>query len=408
MHATLTSALFPLAALAIATGCGPVTAQPLEYAPADDASALQPLRDGGARDGGARDGGARDGGARDGGAPPDGGAPIDGGYVGADYGDLRVFDGLNLPAASGGRTLPMRVRWSAQAPQPMPIVIWEHGGGYDPDGHRLSSEWSRTFAKAGYFVVHLAHVAPDAAQLTAMCAEVGVTDPAECDDLSLDGMLDEETEANVFSSIAVARPTDVRRLLDGLPTLASRVLQQQGVVLDIDRVAVAGWSGGSQAPMQLAGALRTVSASLPAFASPDARPVAFVAISPQGPGYSGFFDTSWAGARGPLLVVTGEHDEKPANTLTGAVRRLAYDNLPPGQKHLWYSNIDDPGIAHGSFNLGDQGSTDPELMALSAGLTAVVVGFCDAYVKADPAALSWLAGTGPTAASPGLIEWESR
>lgn len=372
--------LLPVFALA-ACSPAPLPAPPL------DASAEQALRDGGSADAG---------------------ASPDAGYVREQYVDLQRFDGLQLPRASGGRTLPMTVRWAADAPQPLPIVIWEHGGGYNPTGDRLSSDWGFTLARAGYFVIHLAHVPPNAAQLVEMCREVGVTDAGECVDLSLDGGADEETDANVFSSIAVARPTDVQRLIDGLATLAARV-QQQGVTLDTTRVAVAGWSGGSQAPMQLAGALRTVSASLQEYATPDARPIAFVALSPQGPGYSGFFDTSWDTVRGPLLVATGEHDEKPANTLTGAIRRLAYDHLPAGgDKHLWYSRLDDPGIAHGSFNLGDLGSSDPELAALSTGLEAVVVGFCDAYVKGRPDAKAWLSGTGPTATAPGLIDWEHK
>lgn len=368
--------------------------------------------------------------ARDGGAPQpldagedagasrvDAGAPADadadaGAYVPEQYVDVREVDGLSLPDAIGSRTLPLLVRFAADARQPLPVVIWEHAGGYNPTGHRLGAEWSRTLARAGYLVVHIGHVAPSAQQLVELCRAAGLTLRSECVDLSLQpgGTLDEELDLNIFSSVAVARPADVRQALDALPQLAQRLAALEGITLDARRVAVAGWSGGSQAPTQLAGALRHVSASLPAYRDVDPRPVAFVALSPQGPGYSGYFapdggPSSWDAVRGPMLVVTGDSDEKPANTLTGPVRRLAYEHMPAGDKHLWYSHLADPLIAHGSFNLGALGESDPELLALTDGLAAVVVGFLDAKVKGLPEAQAWLSSDAPAATAPGLIDW---
>lgn len=328
--------------------------------------------------------------------------------------DIREVVGMNLEGAIGGRTLPVLIRYPADAREPLPVVVWAHAGGWSATGHRSGDAWSASLARAGYAVVHVAHVPPTRAQLDAICVTVGITRRAECEDLSLTGDHDGDGTAtrNTFEAIGVGRAADTRLVLDRLGGIADRFTTQTSVRLDTARVTVAGWSGGSQNPMGLAGAARDLSATLSRYTNPDPRPVAFIAISPQGPGYSGFFATamgsSWDAVRGPTLVMTGDGDEKPANTLTGPIRRRAFELMPTGQKYLFYSRVQNPDIAHGDFNLGGAMSGDARRVALAESLVSVALAFLDAHVRGEAGALRWLAADDARAGVSGDADWVRR
>jgi hypothetical protein len=205
----------------------------------------------------------------------------------------------------------------------------------------------------------------------------------------------------------VVRPADAGRVLDTLGEIATR-LAAMGVTVDTSRVGVTGWSGGSQDPIVLAGAVRNLGALAP-YAAPDTRPRAFFGLSPQGPGRAGFVasDTasSWDLVRGPVLIATGDGDEKPDNPETGPHRREAWEHMPAGDKWLFYSTIDDPGISHDDFALSGIMSGDPDREALAAGLQSVAIAFLDAYVRDDAAARRWLDSDDARVIVNGRADW---
>lgn len=321
---------------------------------------------------------------------------------------VETLEGLSVTSV-GGREISALLRFSPDALQPLPVVIWSHGGSYDANGHLAGTRWSVRLAMAGYAVIHVAHAAPTREQLRQICDLVGIDDPDECVDLSLTG--GEDPDGNPFTSSGVARPGDVLAVLDTLPQLAARLSERSGVMLDVDSVAVAGWSAGSQAPLQLAGARRSLSATLSDFAVSDPRPDAFLAISPQGPGYSGFYadeaQSSWDEVRGPTLVMTGDGDEKEANDLTGPVRRQAFENMAAGDKYLFYSTSTDPDIAHGTYNLGVDSPNDG-IERLQAGLVSAALAFLDAHLRDRPEAQLWLGGQDAVGVTQGNAEWLSK
>lgn len=197
-----------------------------------------------------------------------------------------------------------------------------------------------------------------------------------------------DEEANGF--VALVKSRDVIAVLDALPTL------QVGVPLDVSRVAVAGWSAGARAPQVMQGAKFLPSASAPIATAPHSRVKAAVALSPISPGYGGFFesatDNSWNQLRGPVLMATGNNDLKASKPdLTGAGRRIAWDRQQAdGRRWLLYSNLP-PGVGeHGTYNLGDLGSSDPRLSRLSRALRSVVLAFLDAELSGNVAARAWL------------------
>ncbi len=287
-----------------------------------------------------------------------------------------------------GRVLPLYVRFP-MGPGPYPVVIWSHGGDLNDTGHLLNDEWSRTIAANGYIVLHLAHVTLTQQTGMALCTLASVP-MNECSY----GV--EPTNAE-SPFITIARPRDIIALLDQLPTLATALANAGGPTADTSKVVVAGWSGGSRAPLALFGAVRTLTPSVPRFAMTDPRPIAALTLSPAGGGFFGYFstgtETSWQGVRGPVLVMTGQNDIKPDPPgLTGAIRRQAYDHQPAdGKRRLLYSNLPEGVGSHDTFNLGDLHSNDERLSRLSRALVSTALAYLDSVVLDDPDATAWLA-----------------
>ncbi len=292
----------------------------------------------------------------------------------------------------------------------LPVVIWSHGGGYNASAHRNRNDWTRVFASMGFAVIQIAHIHPTPDQLRAICQSVGIDDPEECVDLTLEED-SENADGNPFSSIGVSRPADGSAVMDALPRLSTRSMEARDVELDADAVVIAGWSGGSQTVVQMAGARRNLSASLSAYEAADERPIAFIAVSPQGPGYSGFYENesggSWRDVRGPMLVITGDGDEKAANDLTGPIRRRAFDGMPDGDKFLLYSRLESRNIGHGSYNLGVD-VEDDTVAVLHTTLSTTAQAFVDWSARGDSEAETWLENKTSVAVAGGAAALESR
>jgi hypothetical protein len=392
-HARLLAAL---TSLTMTTGC------PAEPDPGADAGAdTGGGEDAGARDSGGADGGDTSPGVDAGEAGPDADAgpgaacdPCD--YVpGEQYTELQEIDGFTVTSPAGGRELPILVRFPADAAGALPVVIWSHGGSWGPNKHLNHEAWSQAFARAGYAVVHWSMIQPTVGQLREICQLAGLQDPAGCDDLSVTGEVDPDTDPddNPFQTTTITRAEDIKAVLAALPSIKER-FARAGVELDVEAPALAGWSAGSQSVLGLAGATRLVADSLPPYSSPSDTPSAFIALSPQGPGHSKFFagadGSSWDAVRGPALVLTGAGDTKPGNDLDGPTRRRAYELLPPGDKRLFYSTDEESGVRHSSFNLDDLGDADPRLDGLARALASSALAFTDCHTRGVQAGCDWL------------------
>ena len=288
---------------------------------------------------------------------------------------------------------------------PFPVVIWSHGGGFNDNGQHLGSEWGTVIAGQGYVVIHLAHVTATHDTADAVCKLASVPSP-ECSG---------DTGDEDSGLVAVFRTFDIAGVLDKLQVLSDQSVAAGGPAFDRSRVVVAGWSGGSRAPVILMGASIIASPTAPRFSLPDLRVTAAIALSPTGPAFGGFFDdgaggaTSWDTMRGPLLNATGDNDVKPDKPdLNGPVRRFPFTAQPgDGTRWLLYSNLALGVGAHGTFNLGDDQSSDARLARLSRALRSVVRAFLDAHLKDDAAADAWLATTNAGVLA-GDADWEHR
>lgn len=286
---------------------------------------------------------------------------------------------------STGRTLPLLVR-IPDLPGPLPIFVWSAGGGFYPGAQRNSPEWGTAIAEQGYVVIHIGHIPLTPESGAAMCALAEIP-MAEC------AVSSEDEDSFV---VAVGKAYDEKAVLDRLPALSEASVAMGGAALDLTRIAIGGWSGGSRGPQVLMGATIETTPSAPRFALADSRIVAAIEMSPAGPGFGGFFDSgtddSWRTMRGPTLVATGTNDVKPDKPeLTGAIRRTAFEKQPlDGQRLLLYSNLPVGVGGHATFNLADLSSPDPLVVRFSRALRSAVLAFLDANVQGDAEAMAYL------------------
>lgn len=288
-----------------------------------------------------------------------------------------VVDGSVVDAVHG-RTILVRVRYPrepAEAGLPLPIVVWVHGGDADPNGRLGSQQWSETFVRAGYIAVHFSVMPRNAAQREALWQEfdLDATQGTSCG----------------FNVVYVDRPRDTIAILDALPSLGVQIPALANAI-DLSRVAVAGHSFGAYTTRAVAGArldLCPTGVGAPAgwpyrdTAFRDPRPLAFVALSPQGPGRFAFFEQSFGVLDRPDFMATGAADSTPGESPADRLR--SFELIAPRSKYLLY--IDSPRASHASFNLTDAQSND-----FDPWLQAHVLAFLDAYLRGRPDALEAL------------------
>lgn len=283
------------------------------------------------------------------------------------------------------RTLPLVARVPRIA-GPLPVVVWSHGGAFYAGGEDKSVEWGVAFARQGYVVIHVGHAAINGPQIRTLC-DLALVPEDECvpsDDEDTNGLL------------AIGRSYDLKAVLDDLPRLSQFSVDNDGPELDLTRVVVAGWSGGSRGPMMLMGARVKPTTSAPVFTNPHTMPIAGLFMSPAGPGFGGWFengaDHSWTQLRGPTFSATGTHDQKSDKPdLSGEVRRRHFDLIAADeQRWLLFSNLPVGVGGHGTYDLADWQSNESRLQRLSQSLVSSALAFLDARVKGDAAAQSWL------------------
>jgi pimeloyl-ACP methyl ester carboxylesterase len=311
-------------------------------------------------------------------------------YANAQPYTIAVADGdvVDLP---NGRSIPVRVRWPAEvaaAGTPMPVVVWVHGGDADPNGRAGSREWSEHFVRAGYITVHPSIMPRTQAETLALWAAFG-----------LDAQAGQDC---TFNPVYVDRPRDTSAVIDALPALGTRVPALAGLV-DTSRVVVAGHSFGAYTARAVAGArldLCPTGIGAPAgwpyrdVQFRDPRPLAFVALSPQGPGRFAFFEQSWTGLDRPDFSATGAADITPGQ---GPLDRLqSFVLIRPGSKYMLY--LDDADATHAAFNLNEPAAAD-----LEPWLVAQVLAFVDAYARGDARAAESLHAGAVLAAGAGVV-----
>ena len=221
------------------------------------------------------------------------------------------LDGLWRDAARQ-RDLPWRFRQPAGA-GPWPLVLFSHGLGGSREGGEV---WGRAWAAAGLAVLHLQHPGSDVEVLRGGLPAL---------------------RAAASASQLIARAGDVRFALDEIGR-RSGAGETPWAGLQADAIGVAGHSFGAHTTLAVAGQRYPEPIDLG-----DARPRAFVALSPSSPTGPGASAAHAFGAIArPMLAVTGSRDGDPFGRFDGGESRAAvYDGLPPGRRALlWLDGAD--------------------------------------------------------------------
>ncbi len=292
------------------------------------------------------------------------------------------------------REFEIEYRWPQGAPEPLPIVVWSHGGSAGRiEASTVGNEWGDVFVRAGYLVVAIAHRPRDPTTgMPPLCAALNIVDPAECQ----------------AKALTWDRPFDVMEVLDRLEEREQADLAGR---IDVSRIVYAGHSAGAGGVMMIAGATRDFGGTVYSFADP--RPIAFIACSPQGPGDSsipqdnGLRANSYDTMTRPTLFLTGAGDD--SGGIVPETRRLPFDLGPGGD---WYRGwITEEEANHGTFNYQtDSCIADGGLRCLEYldWLGSAALAFLDAHVREDAFARAYLGSENLDALSGSALEWSRR
>lgn len=279
---------------------------------------------------------------------------------------------MAVPAdgADAGRDIPLRVTYPSAMTGAAPVIVYSHGmfgsrHAYDP----LVTHW----ASWGYIVVQPTHADSDARA-------------------TLDTARAKQAHAS--------RPHDIRRTIDAV----ARVLENipDAPRADMAALAVAGHSFGAHTTQIVAGQktagdlmAQRMRGNANAPVMSDARPVAFIAISPNGPKAGrtdGMAAHMYDDMTRPMLMITGSNDDSPMDpAMTPVIRAKLFDVVPPKDKYLLYIL----GAYHSFGGISGHGRANTEglnPMHLRC-VKTFTLAFLDAYVRRDAEAARWLTGT---------------
>ena len=280
------------------------------------------------------------------------------------------------------RKVPLLI-FAPEGDGPFPIVTLSHGGAAGAvSGRTKLTEWGEIIAKAGYVSIMISHVPRSDAARLALCEAIEVTAEA----------------CQTFKFLNFDRPNDIAAILDALDELG-RVHPGLGPRMDPSRVAVAGHSAGSGAALTVAGAERLVGDV--SFFGEDARPLAFLAFSPQGPDIAldNFGERSWDGVERPVFFATGSGDETDG-VPDADTRRVPFESAPAGEgKYLLF--IDDERAIHTTYALSNVPDPRVEQWLVSGALA-----FLDAHLKDSERALEYIRSRSLEVASDDRLEWK--
>ena len=267
-----------------------------------------------------------------------------------------------------GQPVEVRVRAPVRANGPCPVILFSHGLGGSREGYwPLAEAW----ASAGFVVIQPTHVGSDTQTLKAA---------------GYFGFAAAARQAASDPQILAGRPRLLSRLIDLLPLIQAQLTDFNGT-LDATRIGVGGHSYGAWTTLAVAGVDYRIAGTM------DSRPLAFLALSPPGPGREPPDTTA---AQRPILVMTGSEDYQPAFLdpedgieRNPAWRERLWELLPAGNAFL--AVLDK--AHHSAFSAGQgarlSGEPTPEPW-MGEALAAITITWWRAQLGHDEVALTEL------------------
>ena len=281
--------------------------------------------------------------------------------------------------------LPLTVSIPDGAPEPLPVVIYSHGGGSRQNPGESGASWTAQIAPGGYAVIAMHHMARSMNDMVANICGPRNVDPTDCDP---------DIWVPVYES--TDRPQDAVAVVDSLAAIEAEF----GIVLDQTRVAVLGHSGGTNSPIYMAGGRRNAAPpNAPIVVEAefaDPRPIAFVTSSPPGGDGAGWFATELGQITRPVFSVTGAGDIDPE------LRATLFDDLADGNKYRLFLNS--TALDHGAYNMTGSQTAEGLREQLFAIIAATTLAFLDAHVRDDANARAWLDSDAPGILTAELVD----
>lgn len=305
--------------------------------------------------------------------------------------------------ARHGHVVPIRIVYPVAVTGARSVVVWNHGGTVKSQrptgGYPFGSlEHARLFASAGYVTVLVdrtaARTLPTAAQLK-VCKVNGAVTPAAC---------------QAWYGFHVLGPSNTPFVVGYLAHLAPAQLPGFGGTLDLARVVVGGFSGGTELVLNHAGATQHWP-SLDQASVPVPGAVAYITAAPRGPDYagysSGYGDGSFRtiGAAPFLFLLARNENPGEAGAHGGAARSPAWFDAAPGDKVLSWDTND--AVTHVNLDLSSCGESATQA-AHCAWTGSLTLAFLDAFVAERQEAADWLASDAFRLLGDGAIEVHRR
>lgn len=286
---------------------------------------------------------------------------------------------LVVKDAARQRDIPIRV-YLPDSRSEAPVVMFSHGlGGSRENNRYLGAHWSAR----GFIGVFLQHPGSDESVWKEAAA----------------GARYKALQGAASGRNLQLRIQDVRAVLDQLEAWNKASGHQLAGRLDLGRVGMSGHSFGAITTQAVSGQ------RFPMLGGADPRIKASVIFSPSSPRI-GDAKTAFAGVKIPWLLMTGTEDTAAIGGIDLASRLAVFPALPPGDKFELVLN----GAQHSAFGDRDlpgdrEGARNPNH---HRAILALSTAFWDAYLRSDPAARTWLEGTGPTSVLEKADRWQKK
>lgn len=270
-------------------------------------------------------------------------------------------------------TLPVSVWIPEGATSPYPVVIYSHGGGSRTTPGESGENWGEELSRNGYAVIAMHHMARSSQDVIRnICNPMGISSMF-CD-------------PNVFIPYyeSTDRPKDAVTVMDSL----EKIGEHFGVKFDKQKIAILGYSGGTNTTHYLSGGTRNATYGFSEdeyfFSKIDSRPKCFLAMSSGAGIEGGWTKESLESIQVPFFCTTGLGD------LSGEIRAAFYDQMKFENQYRLFINSESAG--HGVYNLSIEGNAEEKALQeiFHSWLISSSIAFLDGHVKNDQEALDWL------------------
>lgn len=276
---------------------------------------------------------------------------------------------LSVSDKARSREIPLRLYLPAST-APAPVLLFSHGLGGSREG---SAFLGRHWAARGYLAVFLQHPGSDAAVWK---------------DASVGQKYATLRQAADFKNLLL-RVKDVPAVLDQLALWNNADGNALRGRFDLARVGMSGHSFGAVTTQAVSG--QSFARAGSTFTDPRIK--AALILSPSAPRGSDAAQ-AFAKVKIPWMLMTGTKDVAKIVDIGLDARLAVFTALPAGSN---YELVLD-GAEHSVFTdrslPGESGGRNPNHHRV---ILALSTAFWDAYLRADPAAKTWLDGNGPAA-----------